>query len=44
MVMEAFYDSMGLEFNKFAWQIHRLEIYTRDEESKKLTSLDKLEY
>jgi len=39
MVMEAFYDSLGLSYNKFAWQVHRLEIYARDRVRKKLTPL-----
>lgn len=43
LVMEAFYDYLQLEFNKFAWQIHRLEIYTRDEETKRLIPLDENE-
>jgi len=33
LVMEAFSNYLQLEFNKFAWQIHRLEIYTSDEEN-----------
>lgn len=33
LVIEAFYNYLQIEFNKFPWQIHRLEIYTRDEES-----------
>lgn len=39
LVMEAFYDSLGLEFNKFAWQVHRLEMYARHDLTKKLTPL-----
>jgi hypothetical protein len=42
LVMEAFYDYLDIEFNKFAWQVHRLEIYTRDE-ADKLIPLDQLE-
>ncbi|NLK27852.1 MAG: DUF2344 domain-containing protein [Clostridiales bacterium] len=43
LVMEAFYQFLAAPFNKFAWQVHRLEIYTREEENGKLISLDKLE-
>lgn len=39
LVMEAFYESLGLTFNKYAWQVHRLELYTRDEIIRKLTPL-----
>lgn len=43
LVMEAFYEYLNLEFsNKFAWQVHRLEVYTRDE-SGNLLPLDSLE-
>lgn len=42
LVMEAFYESIGQSFNKFAWQVHRLELYARDEESTKLTPLHAL--
>lgn len=42
LVMEAFYDYVGLPFEKFAWQVHRMEAYTR-EEGGKLISLDKLD-
>lgn len=43
LVMEAFYDYLGLTFEKFAWQVHRLEIYTRNQESGKLQALDQVE-
>ena len=43
LVMEAFYNYIEVPFNKFAWQVHRLEIYTRDAEDGKLISLDQLE-
>lgn len=42
LVMEAFYDYIGLPYEKYAWQVHRIETYTRDE-SGKLISLDRLE-
>lgn len=43
LVMEAFLNRIGLEFQNYAWQVHRLEVYSRDEESRKLIPLDKLE-
>ncbi|HKL98503.1 MAG TPA: TIGR03936 family radical SAM-associated protein [Mobilitalea sp.] len=43
LVMEAFCNELGIEYAGFAWQVHRLEIYTREDDSKKLISLDKLE-
>jgi radical SAM-linked protein len=43
LVLEAFYQYLGLEFNEYAWQVHRIEVYTRDGESDKLISLDRME-
>lgn len=43
LVMEAFCNYINIDYNPYAWQVHRLEIYTRDDKTKKLTSLDKLE-
>lgn len=43
LVLEAFYQYLGLEFNEYAWQVHRIEVYTREGESGKLISLDRLE-
>lgn len=43
LVMEAFYEWLDLPFEKFAWQVHRLEVYTREAESGMLISLDRLE-
>lgn len=43
LVMEAFCNEHGISYNPYAWQVHRLEIYTRDETTGKLTSLDRLE-
>lgn len=43
LVMEAFCEYLGLEYEKFLWQVHRLEVYTKDEESGKLIPLDHLE-
>lgn len=43
LVMEAFYEELGLEFNKFAWQVHRLEVYTRMPETGKLAALNQVE-
>ena len=42
LVLEAFYEELGLPFEKFAWQVHRLEIYTRDEETGKLATLNQV--
>ena len=39
LVMEAFCNANNIEYNMFAWQHHRLEMYTRDN-SKKLISLN----
>ncbi|TAH66098.1 MAG: DUF2344 domain-containing protein [Anaerolineaceae bacterium] len=43
LVMEAFCNENKVPFNPYAWQVHRLEIYTRDETSDKLIALDRLE-
>lgn len=43
LVMEAFCYEKGLAFNPYAWQVHRLEIYTEDESSGKLLALDRIE-
>lgn len=43
LVMEAFYDELGIPFEKFAWQVHRLEIYTRDPETDKLAALNQVD-
>jgi radical SAM-linked protein len=43
LVMEAFYDTLGIPFEKFAWQVHRLEVYTRVGDSGKLAALDQLD-
>lgn len=43
LVMEAFYQYLGIEFYEFAWQVHRIEVYTREADSGKLISLDRLE-
>ncbi len=42
LVMEAFYDSLGIEYEKYAWQVHRLEVYAREEDAG-LMALDQLE-
>lgn len=39
LVMETFYDYIEEEYNSFAWQIHRLDLYLRDEENHKQISL-----
>ncbi len=43
LVMEAFYEYLGQAYEKFAWQVHRLEVYTRKADSKKLAALDQVE-
>lgn len=43
LVIEALCQHLELPFNKFAWQVHRLEIYTRELESNQLLPLDCLE-
>lgn len=42
-VMEAFCDYMGYPYENFAWQVHRLEVYTRISENGKLAALDQVE-
>ncbi len=42
LVMEAFYEELGIPFEKFAWQVHRLETYTKDEETGKLATLNQV--
>ncbi len=43
LVMDGFYQYLNMTFEKLAWQVHRLEVYTRDLESNQLISLDNLE-
>lgn len=43
LVMEAFFNHIGAEFQGFAWQVHRLEVYSRDEGDGKLIPLDGLD-
>jgi len=43
LVMEAFYEELEASFDKFAWQVHRLEVYTRDAMSGKLAALNQVE-
>lgn len=42
LVMEAFYEELGIPFEKFAWQVHRLETYTKDGETGKLATLNQV--
>jgi len=44
LVMEAFCNYFEIPSEKYAWQVHRLEVYTREEETGKLFPLDKVEY
>ena len=43
LVMEAFFNHLAASFESYAWQVHRLEVYSRDEKSGKLIPLDRLE-
>jgi radical SAM-linked protein len=43
LVMEAFCNFLGVPYEEFAWQVHRIELYTRDTSDGKLISLDRLE-
>ncbi|MGB4659617.1 MAG: TIGR03936 family radical SAM-associated protein [Mobilitalea sp.] len=43
LVLEAFHNHIGAPFNVFAWQVHRLEVYTKDEESGKLAALNQVD-
>lgn len=43
LVMEAFYEFIGQPYEKLAWQVHRLEVYTRSPGSGKLAALDQVE-
>jgi len=44
LVMEAFCQYAGIEYNMFAYQVHRMEVYADlgTEENRKLISLDKM--
>jgi radical SAM-linked protein len=43
LVLEAFCEYLGVEYNKFAWQSHRIEVYTRNPETGGLAALDQVE-
>ena len=43
LVMEAFSEYLGVEYNKYAWQSHRMEVYTRSTETGKLSALDQVD-
>ncbi len=43
LVLEAFYAYLGVPFEKFAWQVHRLEVYTKNQETGKLSALNQVE-
>ena len=43
LVMEAFCNENDIDYNPYAWQVHRLEIYTGDEATGRLISLDRFE-
>jgi len=43
LILEAFYNYIGATFHIFAWQVHRLEVYTKDDESGKLAALNQVD-
>ena len=43
LVLEAFYEELGIPFEKFAWQVHRLEVYTRDINTGALAPLNQVD-
>ncbi len=43
LVMEAFSEYLGVEYNKYAWQSHRIEVYTRSTETGRLAALDQVD-
>ncbi|HPU63910.1 MAG TPA: TIGR03936 family radical SAM-associated protein [Mobilitalea sp.] len=43
LVIEAFCQENDIEYNPYAWQVHRLELYTGDEENGRLIPLDCLD-
>lgn len=43
LVMEAFYEELGIPFEKFAWQVHRMEIYTKHPDTGALLPLNQVE-
>lgn len=43
LVMESFFMNYNIEYNPHAWQVHRLELYTKDEKTLKLIPLAWLE-
>jgi radical SAM-linked protein len=43
LVMEAFYEELEIPFNKFAWQVHRLEVYAKDPASDTIAPLNQVQ-
>ncbi|MDF2905829.1 MAG: hypothetical protein K0R34_1150 [Herbinix sp.] len=43
LIMEAFCEYLEVEYNKYAWQSHRIEVYTRNSETGKLAALDQVD-
>lgn len=43
LVLEEFCKFIGTEYKHYEWQVHRIELYTRDEMSEKLIPLDRLD-
>lgn len=44
LVIEAFCEEYSIEYNPYAWQVHRLELYTKSMEANKLVPLSHLEH
>jgi radical SAM-linked protein len=42
LVLEAFYQFLGKEFNELAFQIHRIDVYAKDEAANKFISLGQM--
>lgn len=42
LVLEAFYQFLGKEYNELAFQIHRIDVYTKDEVTNKFISLGEM--
>lgn len=41
LVLEAFCNENNIEYNPYAWQVHRLDLYTKNDSMDKLIPLDK---
>ena len=43
LVMEAFCNENGIEYNPYAWQVHRIEMYTDDDKTDRLIPLNHMD-